>query len=200
MPGVAHDGRHGGRAHEATAHQDSRVARPLLQSATARRGGGAAGRALGRAGQLGSRARLRAERVQGLRHSGEESASRFHETVDIVLKAWTNGQCLVPVSDPPCAILIEVRMRRLLGTFPRPKLPKSTRIAVMLAWQLRRSQIALANSRGSTLGFSHRSERHAISRRRRAAGQGRWPIWLQPKRNGCLQTTKRINKPSGGSR
>jgi alkanesulfonate monooxygenase SsuD/methylene tetrahydromethanopterin reductase-like flavin-dependent oxidoreductase (luciferase family) len=131
---------------------------------------------------------------------GEESASRFHETVDIVLKAWTNGQCLVPVSDPPCAILIEVRMRRLLGTFPRPKLPKSTRIAVMLAWQLRRSQIALANSRGSTLGFSHRSERHAISRRRRAAGQGRWPIWLQPKRNGCLQTTKRINKPSGGSR
>ena len=70
VPVGTHDGRHGGGANEAIADRDSRVARPLLQSVAARRGGGAARRALGRARQLGCGARLRAQRVQGLRHPG----------------------------------------------------------------------------------------------------------------------------------
>ena len=70
LPVRAHDGHHGGRPHQAAADRHGRVAGPLLQSAAARRGGGAARRAVGRPRQLGRGPRLRAQRVRRLRHPG----------------------------------------------------------------------------------------------------------------------------------
>ena len=77
------------RPHEPAAHRHRGVAGAVLSPAAARRGGGAARPVVGRPGQLGRRARLCPGRVRGFRRAAEESTSRFRETVEIVLRAWT---------------------------------------------------------------------------------------------------------------
>ncbi len=75
--------------HQAPAHRHGGVAGGALSSAAAGRGGGAARPAVGRARQLGRWAWLCPFGIQCFGVPPEESADRFREAVEIVLKAWT---------------------------------------------------------------------------------------------------------------
>src|ERR1700733_249126 len=70
LPVGTHDGNHGGRPHKAAADRHCGLTGAVLQSTTPGRGGGAAGRAVRRAGELGGGARVRAERVRRVQHTG----------------------------------------------------------------------------------------------------------------------------------
>ena len=92
LPIGAHDGRHGGRAHKrlriGTAVSLAPFYNPLrLAEEVALLDVLSGGRVNWGAGRGFERSEFEAFGIPG-----EESASRFHETVDIVLKAWTNEQ------------------------------------------------------------------------------------------------------------
>jgi hypothetical protein len=92
LPVGAHDGCHGGSAHEALADRHRRIAGPFynplrLAEEVALLDVLSGGRVNWGAGRGFERSEFKAFGIPG-----EESTSRFHEAVDIVLKAWTNDK------------------------------------------------------------------------------------------------------------